>query len=186
MPPRAPALPRDERRAAIASAALGILRDRGQSATTREIAQAAGVAEGTLFRAFDSKDELVSVALRLAFDPGPLMCAVERIDAGLPLRDRLVEAVGLLQDRYVEVLGLMQAMGLLHPPERSGWPGAVLDALEALVEPDAAQLRVSPQETVRLLGLLAFAGTHHVLTQGDTLTPETIVDVVLDGVRKAD
>ena len=63
MPPRARALPPDERRAAILTAVLPVVLDKGMSASTRELAQAAGVAEGTLFRVFDSKDDLILAAV---------------------------------------------------------------------------------------------------------------------------
>lgn len=195
--PRAPALPRVERRAAIARAALGILRTRGPAATTREIAEAAGVAEGTLFRAYDSKEELVSAALRQAFDPAPLLAGLAKVAPDQPLRDRLVAAVTLIQGRYLEVFELMHAMGMVHPQDHDYGPGAdqeglpgdwlgdILDRLEAVAAADADLLRVPPREAVRLLWLLTFAGSHHVLTRGDLLAPDTIVDAVLDGVRKA-
>ena len=47
-------------RAALCDAALSLFAEQGiESTATREIAEKAGVAEGTLYRHFDSKDELV-------------------------------------------------------------------------------------------------------------------------------
>ncbi|MBN9326134.1 MAG: TetR family transcriptional regulator, partial [Cellulomonas sp.] len=45
-------MPPDERRRAILRAVLPVVRERGADVTTRELAEAAGVAEGTLFRVF--------------------------------------------------------------------------------------------------------------------------------------
>lgn len=214
MPPRARALPPDQRRAAILSAAVTVLQDEGQSATTRTIAEAAGVAEGTLFRAFATKEELVCAALDQAFDPAPVLGLLDDVDLSLPLRERMVAAVTILQGRYQEVIGLMHAMGIVHPPEppragqaRAGttadhepsttaepdsrhrprpWRQPIVEALTLLLEPDADLLRVPVAELVDLVGLLTFASSHPTLNQGRSLAPATIVSVLLDGTRKVD
>ncbi|HEY1179141.1 MAG TPA: helix-turn-helix domain-containing protein, partial [Phytomonospora sp.] len=49
----------DERRSELVDVTLRLLRVHGRAVTTRQIAEAAGVAEGTIFRVVDSKDELV-------------------------------------------------------------------------------------------------------------------------------
>ncbi len=55
---RAESLPPDERRAMIIEAMLPLLLEHGEMVTTRQIAEAAGIAEGTIFRVFADKDEL--------------------------------------------------------------------------------------------------------------------------------
>ncbi|USQ76699.1 TetR/AcrR family transcriptional regulator [Ornithinimicrobium cryptoxanthini] len=198
MSPRAPALPPDQRRAVIVTAALGILRVKGPSATTREIADAAGIAEGTLFRAFATKEDLIGAALEQAFEPTPLIEALAAIEPDQLLRERLVAAVTIIQTRYLEVFELLHAMGLVHPPDHdrrshdthkhdrgSGWQQQVIDQLVALVAPDAEQLRVPPAQLIEVVRLLTFAGSHPILTRGSVLAPDIIVDVLLDGTRKA-
>ena len=49
----------DERRTAIVEVAIPLLEEHGATLTTKQVAEAAGIAEGTLFRAFGTKDELV-------------------------------------------------------------------------------------------------------------------------------
>lgn len=194
MSPRAPALPPDQRRATIVTAALGILRVKGPSATTREIADAAGIAEGTLFRAFANKEELIGAAMEQAFEPTPLLEALAGIEPDQPLRERLVAAVTIIQTRYLEVFELLHAMGLVHPPDHhkhdkhdhgTGWQQQVIDQLVTLVAPDAEQLRLPPAQLIEVVRLLTFAGSHPILTRGSVLSPDTIVDVLLDGTRKA-
>ena len=58
---RAAALPPEERRAAIIDAARPLLIEHGENVTTRQLADAAGIAEGTIFRVFADKDELLSL-----------------------------------------------------------------------------------------------------------------------------
>ena len=81
----------DERRADLVDVTLRLLRVHGRDVTTRQIAEAAGIAEGTVFRAFPTKEELVDAAVARAFEPGDLVARIEEIDPDLPLRERLVD-----------------------------------------------------------------------------------------------
>src|SRR5690606_7898091 len=56
---RATPLPPEDRRQAIIEAVVPLLIEHGPTATTRQIAEAAGVAEGTLFRVFPDKRALL-------------------------------------------------------------------------------------------------------------------------------
>jgi AcrR family transcriptional regulator len=63
---RASALPPGERRSMIVQATLPLLLEHGEMVTTRQIADAAGIAEGTIFRVFADKDELIAAVLDAA------------------------------------------------------------------------------------------------------------------------
>src|SRR5713101_1245880 len=69
---RAAALPPDERRSMIVAVTLPLLLAHGERVTSRQIAEAAGIAEGTIFRAFADKDELIATVLEVALDQRPL------------------------------------------------------------------------------------------------------------------
>jgi AcrR family transcriptional regulator len=79
----------EDRRATIVAAARRLVVSQGAAFTTREVAQEAGIAEGTIFRVFASKDELMAavVANMLNLDP---LC--ERI-AELPPQPTLLGQV---------------------------------------------------------------------------------------------
>ena len=80
---RAAALPPEERREALIAATLPLVLEHGTEVSTRLIAEAAGVAEGTIFRAFPSKDELIEAVVTSAFDPSSLVEGIAGLDRSL-------------------------------------------------------------------------------------------------------
>ncbi len=186
---RARPLPPHARRAALIGATLPLIRKHGIDVSTRQIAAAAGVAEGTIFRVFPDKDSLIQATVDAAFDPAPVVAALERVAASAPLTERLTAIVRIVQAWLTTVINLMmvlrgsRAFGdkpHLRRPRASDVIGATI---ARLIEPDRAQLRVPAAQVARLLLLLLFSGSHPAIADGKLLTPEEIVGVILDGVR---
>jgi AcrR family transcriptional regulator len=183
------------RRASIVAAALPLLRRHGVGVTTRQIATAAGVAEGTLFRVFPDKDALIAAAVDAAFDPAPAEAQLRAIDRRRSLRDQMVAAVEVLQRRVEQVWHLMSILGMSAPPERPGpaagrgrGPAVAPDAairaqLVAIFEPHRDELRCTPAHAARLLRLMTFAGTHPRITENQPLGAAEVVAILLDGIR---
>ena len=81
---RVPALSPDERRATIIAATIPLLRTHGAAVTTKQIAEAAGVAEGTIFGVFPDKASLILAALGTAFDQETVLRQLSAIDPRHP------------------------------------------------------------------------------------------------------
>jgi AcrR family transcriptional regulator len=179
-----------ERRAAILDAARPLVMRYGSAVTTRQIAEAGGIAEGTIFRVFPDKESVVQAVVAEVFDPEPTLRELSAVDRGLPLRERLVAATAVLQGRLSQVFGLLDALGWIRPPEPEEAdrrpPAAINDALRAamveIISPDERALRVPASELVHVLRLLVFSGTHPMISDGRPLTPEQIVSILLDGL----
>ncbi|GAB3438808.1 TetR/AcrR family transcriptional regulator [Phycicoccus ginsengisoli] len=181
----------DARRAAIVTATLPLLREKGRSVSTREIAKAAGVAEGTLFRAFGSKDDIITACVHEAFDNAGLLAELAAIDRALDLRERLATAVGVMQEHLTGIFTMMsvlQASGqpLAHPTgadaaRRRRESTAELDAAFVdLVGPDADALRIPARDFLAYLRMLTLSSVHPML-DGSNAAPEDLVGVLLDG-----
>lgn len=199
---RARPLPPDERRAALINATLELITEHGVKVTTRQIAAAAGVAEGTIFRVFPHKSGLVQVAVETALDPAPLFDELAELDLTRPLEERLVELTDILQRRLTKIFNLLHSVGMHGPPddekERAGRgaPGEpprltppneeIHQAIARVLEPDQHRFRYPLPEVARLLRLLAFAGSHPRITDHNPLSAEMIAAVLLDGVRDRD
>lgn len=184
---RAAALPRRERRAVIVEATLALLLTHGPGVTSRQIAEAAGVAEGTIFRVFTNKDELLDAVADRVFDPAPTQMALLSIDLGQPLERRLAQAVEVLQRRVAVIWQFMTAVGMSKVPDRlqaaRGPHAPEMQALARVFEPDRNLLRHDPTRAAQLLRNLTFACSHPALITEQPLAPEEIVSLLLEGIR---
>ncbi|KRA30918.1 hypothetical protein ASD81_15560 [Nocardioides sp. Root614] len=170
-----------------------LLYDHGRGVTTKLIAEAAGVAEGTIFRVFSSKEELIDATVTRAFEPGDVLRRLDEIDPGLPLRERMLAMTSILQQRFLAIFGLMRAMGTVGPPQHLHDRPELKKGLEdvrhrllALIAPDADRLTLPPEQVLHVWRLLTFAGSHQEIADNDLLAPAQIVDVVLNGVERRD
>jgi AcrR family transcriptional regulator len=180
----------DERRAALIAAALPLLAERGTAVSTREIAEAAGVAEGTIFRVFADKSALVDAALVTAFDPAPLKARIDAIDPDESFESIVWQALVAFRERLEGVWKLLWAMGMQAPPPQvhilPTSPGSdaagVERRLAMLLEQHRDRLSVEPGEAVEFLRLVVFACAHPRITQGRPLSTERIFRHLLFGI----
>jgi AcrR family transcriptional regulator len=180
-----------DRRAALVAATVPLLHEHGLDVSTRQIAHAAGVAEGTIFGVFPDKNSLIVAALLQALDPQPTVDAIAAIDPGAGLRDRLTAAADLINERFAGNAHLMSAARSLalstaaHPEAAQCMALSrerLLEALTGVIEPDAAALRRSPGTVARLLLLFCGANTYGPFGDPKRFDGDEMVSLLLDGL----
>jgi AcrR family transcriptional regulator len=181
----------EERRAALIAATIPLLREHGPDVSTRQIAQAAGVAEGTIFGVFSDKNTLLVTALASALDPRLTLAAIATIDTALDLRTRLIAAADLINQRFTgnaQLIAAARKLALAHdadPEARrrmSESREALLAALAEMIEPDAGRLRRSPAATAGLLLLFCASSTHGPFGDPADFNAAELVSLLLDGL----
>ena len=201
---RAPAMSQDERRAAIVRSTLPLLIEHGGNVSTSQIADAARLAEGTVFRAFKDKQDLLIACMRAGLNSDEEVAVIERIGTGGPLPDRLtrgVEAISGYLDRIYAVGQALRAGGIspesmrerLHGGEEKQEPGPppemlrVSHAMSGLFDEATDNLRVDPERAVRMLLGLVFTNRMQGHGFGEPMgDPAEIVDLFLHGVIHTD
>ena len=193
----------EARRGMIVHAVLPLLIEHGATVTTSQIARAAGIGEGTIFRAFKDKDELFDACTAEALRPDHVLDAIAEIPIDQPLEDRLVEAaeaLGAHLERMGALMGALHASGQLKraAPEqrlrdqRTTWKGgrresmaAMRGAMTELFEPEKDRLRL-PAEQLAALFLTTLFGGRRMAPDDDGPTTRQVVDLFLHGAVEAE
>lgn len=116
---------RDDRRAAIALATVPLLEAHGAQVSTRQIAVAAGVAEGTLFRAFDDKVELLTAAAERALDPTTGVAEIADLPPAPDLAAEVEQIARVMGERGRRVRRVMVAVHAILASEEGRRAAAV-------------------------------------------------------------
>jgi AcrR family transcriptional regulator len=188
----------EDRRAMIVHAVLPLLIEHGANVTSSQIARAAGIGEGTIFRAFKDKDELFDACTAEALRPDHVLDAIAEIPVDQPLADRLVEAaeaLGAHLERMGALMGALHASGRIKhrdPEQRGGtWKGgrresmaAIRTAMVELFTPERDRLRLPPEQLAALFLTLLFGG-RRLATDVDPPSTRQMVDFFLHGAVEA-
>jgi AcrR family transcriptional regulator len=194
---RAAPMAPDDRRRAIVEVVVPLLLEHGPDVTTRQVAEAAGIAEGTIFRVFPDKAALLMAAAEETMNPdrsgSDLLAA---LDGVATLREKVLLTAQRMNARTDRVMAVMFALRRLGPglPDHRGVhrpPEFVLESARALqrlltevFEPHRDELDVDPATAAQLLRTLVLGSRHPGAFHEHPLTCEEITDVLLDGIRR--
>lgn len=198
---RAPAMTPEERRGAIIAATLPLIAEQGATVTTGQIAAASGVAEGTVFRVFADKNELMWACLQAAFDPADPIAALSRISRDLPVAQRLAQASAAVAEHWDRAMRIGHAVRSTCPvpagterkagSETAEKMSELNAAVADLLAPDAADLRLSPRRTAQLFLLAVTSDRMLRMRMAGLGAPaptdiEELIDVFLHGALRGE
>ncbi|CAN5505640.1 TetR/AcrR family transcriptional regulator [soil metagenome] len=174
----------------IIDAVIPLLLEHGKDVTSRQIAEAAGIAEGTIFRAFGDKESLITAAVT-SFMEGRHRELEPSIDSQLSLEEKLRELVEGSRHRVRDVMRMAALMG--RPPvapdtrrprdAQRMWSEAQRlrfnASIAAIFDGDRAALRISPEELGDYVRMIAIAST---IPLGREFTVDEVVDLIMHGI----
>lgn len=185
-----------DRRQAILDVVIPLLIEKGSAITTAEMAHAANIAEGTIFRVFPDKHAILLEAIKAAMDPAPVAKAIRAVDPSAPMRKQLEEAAGALYERFDRMVALGESLRFVSavPGKREQDVGrlikksasAISAVLLELFERHREALRVSPLEAAAAFRSIMFATRHPLLPAKEQLTVDAALNILLAGIAKAD
>lgn len=188
----------EDRRQAIIDAVAPLLLEQGTALTTRQLAEAAGVAEGTLFRVFESKQDLIAAAALAALEAEPAIAQLAGLPDGQDLTERVTAILEILQQEIQRTRALL--MAVFHRPEGEEATGPppghhrkpfhherqqrVAEAITLSLRAYTAQLALPPRSAAGVLQAMAFASTFHFTDTAGLTEPAAVADIVLHGIAQ--
>ncbi|MGI5502185.1 TetR/AcrR family transcriptional regulator [Lentzea sp. CA-135723] len=189
---RAPAMSPEDRREAIVQATLPLVVKAGANVTTSQIAAAAGIAEGTVFRVFKDKAELLDACVQRALHSDEEIALLQAIPSDVPLEERLtagVEAFSGYLDRMWGLIGTLRESGY-HPHDEEhqkhkGPPIGMQQLSDAVADLFGdADLRVDAHLAARMLLGAVFTNRMGSGFGQTAAEPAAIVELFLHGALK--
>ncbi|WP_354568933.1 helix-turn-helix domain-containing protein [Glaciihabitans sp. UYNi722] len=179
---RASPLSVDDRRAMIIDAAIPLLIENGRSVTTRQIADEAGIAEGTIFRAFGDKESLIQAAIVRHLDPAPLERGLADISPDMPLADKVCRVIELMRDRFEQVIGFMSVLGEVGRPPVANRRIEFAETIARILEPDLVELNLPPERVAHYIRLISFASSIPQFNVGTEFDPPALTSLIMNGI----
>lgn len=176
----------EQRQDMIIGVVIPLILEHGRDLTSKQIAEACGLAEGTIFRAFGDKDTLIKAAVDRYLDPLALRTSLRSIDPELSLDDKLKAVFGLLRERFSGVIRVMTALGTPGPPPGRREPNTNDFAVVVgeLLAPHAHELRIAPEQVAQFARVVAFASAIPAFGESIPFTTDELLDLFKHGVME--
>ncbi|GAA3747670.1 TetR/AcrR family transcriptional regulator [Leifsonia bigeumensis] len=178
---RARPLSVEDRQAMIIDAVIPLLAEHGLEVTSKQIAEAAGVAEGTIFRAFGDKETLIRAAIARFLDPEPLRRELRRIDPELDLHTKVISIITLMQRRFHDVFRIMAIVGH-ERPSHTHQRKMFADIIAEVLAPDLEKLAWPADRVAHIIRLVTFASSVPHFNDGMEFTPAELASIILHGI----
>lgn len=166
----------------IIDAVIPLLLERGREVTSREIAEAAGIAEGTIFRAFGDKESLITAAVD-SFMAARQAESTIPIDRDLPVQAKVHQLTELMRHRVRDVMRMAaiggQRIGRTPNAEQADRLNRQIAELFAGNE---HELRVTPQRIGTFVRAIAIASSIPTLDGSGEVGLDEYIDVLEYGV----
>ncbi|MCW4458362.1 TetR/AcrR family transcriptional regulator [Microbacterium sp. MPKO10] len=174
----------DQRREAILNAVIPLIFEHGPTVTSRQIAEAAGVAEGTLFRAFDDKDSIVRAAVDKYFEPEAFRERLRHIPRDQPLESKVRDIVTALRERFTGVVRLAGLVGDPRSAPQKEQRRVFAELVGEILAPDADDLTMPPERVGQMARMLAFAASIPAFNCEADFDDDELTRVLLYGVTR--
>lgn len=166
----------------IIDAVIPLIIEHGKSVTTRQIAEAADIAEGTIFRVFVDKESLFEAAIEKFLDPSATHRALRAIDPELPLEAKVNDILFQMRSRMTGIFGIMSAMGRSGPPPRAQQSETFEDVVAEVLEHDLAQLNAPVERVASFVRLIAFTSAVPHFNAGHEISTADLAQLITFGI----
>jgi AcrR family transcriptional regulator len=185
----------DDRRQAIIEATTDLVLEHGPAASTRQIADACGIAEGTLFRVFESKDDILAAVVEHLLDPRFVIDEIESLPQTDDAADTVRALAAVVEGSTSRIRSVMMALHTAQsdsdrrrnhgPSDKNKFfddQAAVGRAMARALAPHQAELRVDPETAAAFLRTTVFAG--HLPAVSQPTDPQVFTDLLVHALVK--